>query len=187
MRPMRWTTCLVIAGLLIGCDDAVTDPQTADEATLKVDRSASAETVIDDPYVGFVACANDGAGEFMEWWGSLTFNRTTMETPGGNTQRHNRYDFSGLPLTHPQYMGPQYVLVGLTSGDTWYVDSKKTRVHERRVDLKDGSWYWHQTMNIFLDGENGERLHVLGTYQLKRVDGEWTMFHINRGACPVVW
>ena len=188
MRPMRWLTCLAIAGLIVACDDTGIDPQVADtEATFKVDRVTETEAVIDDPYVGYIDCANDGQGEWTEWWGTIVYHRTIMDTPSGNSIRSSRWEFTGLPAEHPEYKGPDYVLIGQTSGDFWVMDAKKTKFLEKRVNFADGSWGYHQTMNMFFTRDDGERLHVQGTYQLKMVDGEWKMFHVNRGSCPEIW
>jgi len=189
MRPMSWTTCLVIAGLLVACDDAGTDPQTQDtDATFKVDRRTEFTRIEDIGYVGYIACANDGEGENMEFRGMLTFNRTIADTPGGNQQRSNDWGFDGLPDDHDLYMGPDYVLIGLTSGDVWAVDDKKTKIREKRHEFADGSWGYHQTFNMFLDRDDGENLHIQGTYRMKQEgDGTWKMYHVNQGACPEIW
>lgn len=188
MRPMRWLTCLVAAGLIVACDDAGTDPQVADtEASFAVDRFTETFSWIDAPYTGFIECANDGQGEWMDWWGTFTGHRERHITPSGNELREARYEFTGLPEDHPDYKGPDYVFIGQTTGDVWTVDNKKSKFLEKRVNFKDGSWGYHQTMNMFLNDGNGEKLHVQGTYQLKMVDGEWKMFHVNRGSCPEIW
>jgi hypothetical protein len=186
---MRWTACLVIAGLLVACNDAATGPKPADaNVDFKVDRSSEVITIEDIGYVGFIECANDGQGELMEYRGMWTWNRTILDTPSGNQQRTNDFGFSGLPEGHDLYMGPDYVLIGLTSGDVWAVDDRKTKAREKSHVFADGSWGYHQTWNMFLDRADGETLHVQGTYRMKReADGTWKMYHVNQGACPEIW
>lgn len=188
MRPMRWLTCLAIAGLLVACDDATTDPKASDtETNFKVDRYDEVTSFEDIGYVGYIPCANDGDGELMEYRGTVTFNRTIMDTPSAIQQRTNRWSFTGLPSEHSLYMGPDYVLIGLSSGDVWAVDDNRSNFLEKRHNFDDGTWGYHQTMNMKLRRADGEKLHLVGTYDLKLVDGEWKMFHVNRGACPEIW
>lgn len=188
MRPMRWMTCLAIAGLLVACDEVATDPQAeTTEATLKVDRFESVEELLDTPYTAFYECANDGQGELLDGWGTWTVFRSGHFTPSENRPGKLEAKYSGLPVDHPDYMGPDYLFIGKTSGDVWVVNGNKTRFMERRVNLKDGNWSYHQTLNVFATRADGEKLRIQGTYQLKVADGEWKMFRINRGACPEIW
>ena len=187
MRPIRWLTCMAIAGLIVGCNDSLTDPNPESDTTFKVDRRVEVTTFEDIGYVAFIPCGNEGAGELMEYRGVMTFNRTIMDTPSGIQQRTNDWELNGLPAEHPLYMGPDYVLIGLTSGDVWAVDDKRSTQKEKRHNFADGSWGYHQIMNLHLDRADGAQLHVQGVYQLKMVDGEWKKYDLNRGSCPEVW
>jgi len=188
MRPMRWTTCLVIAGLLVACDDVPTDTQEpATDVNMKVNRTTEVITFEDIGWVGYYECANDGEGELLEWRGVTTFNRTILDTPSGIQQRTNRWTFTGLPADHALYMGPNYVLIGLTSGDVWAVSDKPNQFLEKGRFFADGSQGYHQTLNMKLTRSDGAKLHIQGAYQTKFVDGEWKMYHVNQGACPEIW
>ena len=187
MRPMRWLTCLAIAGLIAACDSIPTDSQAGDPPlTPTVDRLSQTFGWLDAPYTGFIECANDGQGELMDWYGEFSCTVEHHITPSGNNPRANRCEFSGLPEDHLAYMGPDYVLIGQESGDVFVLDNKKSKFLEKRLNKEEGTWGYHQTMNLFLESAEGEKLHVQGTYQMKVVDGEWKMYHVNRGSCPEI-
>ena len=132
MRPMRWLTCMAIAGLIVGCNDSVTDPNPEADTTFKVDRTEEVTSFEDIGFVAYIPCANDGDGELMEYRGVLSWPVAIMETPSGIQQRTNDWEMTGLSAEHPLYMGPDYVLIGLTSGDVWAVDDKRSTQKEKR-------------------------------------------------------
>ncbi len=188
MKQLRWLTCLLTAGLTFACDGPATDPVFRDtEATFKVDRYSETEIWFDTPYTALYECANDGRGELLDGWGTWTVHLSGHFTPSVVRPGGSRASWSGLPEDHPEYMGPEYLLIGQTSGDVWAVDGKRSKFMEHRTKLPDGSSGYHQTLNIFAVRADGEKLHIQGSYQYKWADGGITMYNVNRGSCPEIW
>jgi len=77
---------------------------------------------------------------------------------------------------------------GMTSGDMWIMDtSKNNKWNEKKHVFKDGDWVYHQDLNWFFVNQDGDKLHVQGTYQLMKDETGLTMYHVNRGSCPEIW
>ena len=187
MRPTGWWMGVALACLLSSCDGTGTDPLPPDSAsTFKVERFSISEVWIDTPYTAFYPCANEGEGELLDGWGTWAALLSGHYTPSGTRPGKSEARWSGLPPEDPEYMGPDYLLIGQISGDGWVVDGKTSRFMEHRTILPDGSSGYHQTLNIFAKRADGEKLHIQGSYQYKW-DGGFTMYNVNRGSCPEIW
>ena len=142
MKPIRIAWCLAAAALVLGCDN-VTDPaEQADELTAP-DFKAEHVTLVREfewDTAEFIACANDGAGEYLLYDGIVVATTKKVYTPSGMYLRSTKIDdFIGLHYAHFQ-------ATGLTSGDVWIINPKGSTWTARGTRDQNGEFdSWHQT------------------------------------------
>jgi hypothetical protein len=185
MKPIRIAWCLAAAVLVLGCDN-VTDPAAqADElteATFKAEHTYLVREFTWDT-AELIACANDGAGEYLQWDGIVVAATRKLLTASPLQTRSTKIDeFKGLNFD-------EFQATGLTSGDVWIINPKGSTWTARWNGDRDSEfWNWHQTYSFKFTNQYGERLHVQGT-RVEKYDrnGELVLLKYNRGSCPEVW
>lgn len=185
MKPIRIAWCLAAAALVLGCDN-VTDPAAqADELTEAAFKAEHTYLVREFKWTDAenVTCANDGAGEFLQWDGIVVAATRKLLTASPMQTRSTKIDeFKGLNFDH--FQG-----TGLTSGDVWIINPKGSTWTARWNGDRDGDlWNWHQTYSFKFTNQDGERLHVQGS-RVEKYDknGDLVLLVYNRGSCPNEW
>lgn len=184
MKPIRMLSCVAAAVLVLGCQDNPAGPTAqADEVNpqLTVEHERyQVEWAWDD--VLEYGCVD----ELLHVRGIVVVDKYRLWNPVQNPNRKGlTVEFKGLNAEYPEFS-----MEGMTSGDMWIMDlSKNNKFDEKKHVFKDGSWVYHQDLNWFFTNQDGERLHVKGTYQLmKDTDTPGLkMYQVNRGACPEIW
>jgi len=186
MKSIRMLWYVAAAALVIGCQDQVTDPAAqAGELTapeFKVGQNYLVREFTWDT-AELIACANDGAGEYVQWDGIVVATTKKVNTPSGMAIRSTKIDeFKGL--SHDEFQA-----TGLTSGDVWIINPNGSNWTARRTMDTDGEFsIWHQTYSFKFTNQYGERLHVQGN-RVEKYDknGELVLLEYNRGSCPEIY
>ncbi len=186
MKPIRILWCFAAAALVLGCQDNVTDPiAQADEVTPPAFKAENTYLVREFTWdtAELIACANDGAGEYLQYDGIVVATTKKLLTASAMQSRSTKIDeFKGLNFD-------QFQATGLTSGDVWIIRPNGSTWTARWNGDRDGEfWNWHQTYSFKFTNQYGERLHVQGT-RVEKYDknGELVLLEYNRGTCPEVW
>ncbi len=184
MKPIRILWCFAAAALVLGCQDNVTDPiAQADEVApnLTVEHEEYQVEMTWDDVLAY-GCVD----ELLHVRGIVVVDKYRLWNPVQNPNRKGRtVEFKGLDSEYPEFS-----MEGMTSGDMWIMDlSKNNKFDEKKHVFKDGSWVYHQDLSWFFINQDGDRLHVKGTYQLmKDMDtAGLKMYQVNRGGCPEIW
>jgi len=185
MKPIRIAWCLAAAALVLGCDQTTEPAEQADELTEAAFKAEHVTLVREFEWdtAEFIACANDGAGEYLLYDGIVVATTKKVYTPSGMYLRSTKIDdFIGLHYEHFQ-------ATGLTSGDVWIINPKGSTWTARGTRDQDGEFdSWHQTYSFKFTNQYGERLHMQGT-RVEKYDknGDLVLVEYNRGSCPEVW
>lgn len=181
MKSIRLAGCLAVAAFALGCDQVTEPAAQADEAVsnLKVEHEEF-QVEYEFDYVGEFGCVD----EPLHTRGIVVVDKYRLWNPVQNPNRKGlTVEFKGLNTEYPEFS-----MEGMTSGDMWILDlSKNNKFDEKKHVFKDGSWVYHQDLSMFFINQDGEKLHVKGTYQLMKDETGLTMYHVNRGGCPEIW
>jgi hypothetical protein len=181
MKPIRIAWCLAAAAVVAGCSDNPISPEeNLDAPAFQAERTDLIREFI-WTWEDYIPCANDGAGEYIEWNGILRWHQIRRDTPSGvHTRTNKEIEFVGYD--YDAFMG-----FGQTSGDVWMVDSKRSQWNARKTTKGEFETF-HQNYKFFLVNDMGEKLVVQGSRNwVYDKDGNLVMENLNTGKCPQIW
>jgi len=183
MKPIRITWCLAAAALVLGCEQTTEPPAQADELAAP---SAKADHVnYEQEYyvneVWYYSCLDENVWER----GRKKAYKGRVFQPSGNANRWTWWlDWYGLPPEDPDYVGDEYTLLGLSSGDLYTFEKTTAASGGRRHDKED-VFVYHQAINTWFRNQDGKKLHFQEIYTLHcDLDWETCSLEQSRGSCP---
>jgi hypothetical protein len=182
MKPIRIAWCLAAAALVLGCEQTTEPADPVGEVDLPAFQAEHVNYEQENYYndVWYYSCLGENAWER----GRIKMYKGRVYQPSGNANRWTwDLDFYGLPPDDPDYIGDEFTILGLTSGNLWTFDRATKATGGRRHDKEDGFIY-HQAINQWFTNQDGEKLHYQEVYTL-HCDYDWNCsLEQIRGSCP---
>ena len=158
-RSVMWVGFVAFA---MACTGDAVGP-TQDEAVppplpsfSKAIHDAWDEPFVLDGLVDWIACANDGAGEWTDWTGFIDGHYRQTITPSGNVILHWKLDYD---TANPASF------TGRESGDLWQL----VRAEDTGGSIskpKGTQYVEHWQYNEFYKNQDGDKLHIRVKFQM---------------------
>ena len=183
MRMTRIAWCLAAAALVLGCEQTTEPTEQAETVDLPAFKAehVNYEQEYYNNDIWYYSCLDENVWER----GRILSYKGRVFQPSGNANRWTwNLEYYGLLPEDPDYVGDDYTLLGLTSGDLWTFEKATKASGGRRHDKADGFVY-HQAINNWFRNQDGEKLHYQEIYTL-HCDWDWETCSLeqSKGSCP---
>jgi len=169
MRPSRIVPCLVLVALLAGCENDPEGPAT-DQLASPQFGATHMEWDSPQPPRGehFIPCANDGAGENLDFEGAWWAHWTLIATPSDDQIMKVKIVYSD-----------DFKATG--AEDVWMIDAHASGGNSTIV-LGAGEVF-HFNVNEFYTNQDGDKLHIQFVAQIV-VENMQLKLYLDNGWCP---
>lgn len=152
-RYTPWSA-LTILTLALACDREPTGMLVPTGPSFQASHEQFSFTV-DEDVVWFVPCANDGEGENLHFLGPFDVRIRISTSSTGNRLVRVTLDYR-----------EGFVGLGLTSGDEWVLDPRKSQTSNTIVTGPGGAGTIGGALSEFYTNQNAETLHIQFTLRI---------------------